>query len=91
MLCSAPRPQLSVHPVVGVSWEGHILETPLPVLPWRSSAFFYRTAAGGETALLIEHNDGSIWAIEIKRALSTRVERGFHLACADIQPRRAPS
>lgn len=38
---------------------------------------------------MIEHGDGSIWAIEVKRALSARVERGFHLACADISPTRA--
>jgi hypothetical protein len=58
-------------------------------LPWRSSAFFYRTAAGAEIDLVLTHNDGSSWAIEIKRALSARVERGFHLACADIEPARA--
>jgi len=81
--------QLAGHPVVGRSWEGYVLETLLSVLPWRSSAYFYRTAAGAEIDLLIEHVDGSLWAIEIKRALSARVERGFHLACADLRPARA--
>ncbi|MGA7982734.1 MAG: ATP-binding protein [Chromatiaceae bacterium] len=81
--------QLAGHPVVGLSWEGHVLETLLSVLPWRSSAFFYRTAAGAEIDLVLEHKDGSIWAIEIKRALSGRVERGFHQACNDIKPARA--
>jgi hypothetical protein len=38
---------------------------------------------------VIEHNDGSVWAVEIKRALSARIERGFHLACADVRPARA--
>ncbi|MFZ0788047.1 MAG: ATP-binding protein [Chromatiaceae bacterium] len=81
--------QLAGHPVVGRSWEGYVLETLLSVLPWRSSAYFYRTAAGAEIDLVIEHGDGSLWAIEIKRALSARVERGFHLACADLRPTRA--
>jgi predicted AAA+ superfamily ATPase len=81
--------QLAGHPVIGMSWEGYVLETLLSVLPWRSSAFFYRTAAGAEIDLVLQHNDGSVWAIEIKRALSARVERGFHHACADIQPARA--
>jgi predicted AAA+ superfamily ATPase len=81
--------QLAGHPVVGLSWEGYVLETLLSVLPWRSSAFFYRTAAGAEIDLVLQHNDGSVWAIEIKRALSARVERGFHQACADIRPARA--
>jgi len=81
--------QLAGHPVVGMSWEGYALETLLSVLPWRASAFFYRTAAGAEIDLVLEHNDGSVWAIEIKRALSAKVGRGFHLACSDIRPARA--
>lgn len=81
--------QLAGHPVVGMSWEGFVLETLISVLPWRSSAFFYRTAAGAEIDLVVEHNDGSVWAIEIKRALSAKPRRGFYLACKDIKPARA--
>jgi hypothetical protein len=29
-----------------------------------------------------------LWAIEIKRSLSPKLERGFHEACADIAPIR---
>ena len=81
--------QLSGHPVIGMSWEGFVLESLLSVLPWRSSAFFYRTRAGAEIDLVLEHNDGTLWAIEVKRALSAKVERGFHTACEDLQPARA--
>ena len=38
---------------------------------------------------MIEHDDGTRWAIEIKRSLSARVSRGFHLAGADPRPARA--
>ena len=38
---------------------------------------------------MLEHNDGSVWAIEIKRALSAKPKRGFYLACADLKPARA--
>lgn len=81
--------QLAGHPVVGMSWEGFVIETLVAMLPWRASAFFYRTSAGAEIDLIIEHGDGTLWAIEIKRALSARVGRGFHLACADLKPMRA--
>ncbi len=81
--------QLAGHPVVGMSWEGFILESLFCVVPWRSSAFFYRTSAGAEIDLVLAHNDGTIWAIEIKRSLSAKVERGFHIACEDIKPTRA--
>jgi predicted AAA+ superfamily ATPase len=81
--------QLAGHPVVGRSWEGFVVESLFSVLPWRSSAFFYRTSAGAEIDLVLEHNDGTLWAIEIKRSLSARVERGFHSACEAIKPERA--
>ena len=81
--------QLAGHPVIGMSWEGFVIETLLSVLPWRSAAFFYRTAVGAEIDLVIEHSDGARWAIEIKRSLSAKVERGFHLACDDLKPTRA--
>jgi predicted AAA+ superfamily ATPase len=81
--------QLSGHPVVGMSWEGFVIETLLSVCPWRSNAFYYRTAAGAEIDLLIEHRDGSLWAIEIKRAASAKIEKGFYQALSDVKPARA--
>ena len=32
---------------------------------------------------------GSLWAIEIKRSLAPRLERGFHLARDDLEPERS--
>ncbi|MGH7944040.1 MAG: hypothetical protein ACREH8_07085 [Opitutaceae bacterium] len=29
---------------------------------------------------------GALWAIEIKRSSAPKVERGFHIACADLKP-----
>lgn len=80
--------QLSGHPVVGGSWEGFVLETLIAMKPWRSSAFYYRTSGGAEIDLIIEHGDGTLWAIEIKRSLSAKVGRGFHQACEDLKPVR---
>ena len=80
---------LAGHPVVGRSWEGFVIETLLAVCPWRASPFFYRTSAGAEIDLVIEHGDGERWAIEIKRSLSARARRGFHTACADVGASRA--
>jgi predicted AAA+ superfamily ATPase len=81
--------QLPGHPVVGLSWEAFVIETLLAVLPWRAQAFFFRTQAGAEIDLLLEFGDGSLWAIEIKRSLSGRVERGFHVAREDLKPARS--
>ncbi len=78
--------RLAGHPVVGRSWEGHAVETLLSVLPPGAAAFFYRTSAGAEIDVVIRLGDGGLWAIEIKRSLSTGIGRGFRLACADIEP-----
>lgn len=81
--------QLPGHPVVGTSWEGFVIETLLAVLPWRAQPFFYRTQVGAEVDLVIELGEGSLWAIEIKRNLSGRVERGYHTAREDLKPARS--
>ena len=81
--------QLTGHPIIGMSWEAFILENLLSVLPWRSPAFFYRTAAGAEIDLLIEHKNKTLWAIEIKRSLSAKIGKGFHQAYSDLKPDRA--
>jgi len=51
-------------------------------------AYFYRTSGGAEIDLLLAWPDDRLWAIEIKRSLAPRVERGFHAACADLKPAR---
>ena len=79
---------LAGHPVVGRSWEGFAIETLVSALAWPSFASFYRTSAGAEVDLVIEH-PGESWAIEIKRSMAKKVSRGFYSACDDLQPKRA--
>ncbi len=74
------------HPVVGASWEGHVIESLLAVMPDGVNASFYRTSAGAEIDLLLTWPDASQWAIEIKRSTTPKVERGFHVACEDLLP-----
>ena len=74
--------------MVGESWEGYVVETLLSAQPPLAQPHFYRTAAGAEIDLVIDHADGERWAIEIKHSLSAKVRRGFHLACEDIKPTR---
>ena len=76
------------HPIAGASWEGFVVETIHSVMPDGAQANFYRTAAGAEIDLVLTLPGGRKWAIEIKRSLSPKVERGFHHACADLQPER---
>jgi uncharacterized protein len=80
---------LAGHPVVGMSWEGFVIENLIAAAPQGTRANFYRTAAGAEIDLILELPDGSRWAIEIKRGLSPSLERGFHQARLDLKPARS--
>jgi len=71
------------HPVAGASWEGFAIENLLSCLPTLASAWFYRTAAGAEIDLVIEHGM-RLTAIEIKRSTAPSVSKGFYIACDDI-------
>lgn len=80
------KEQLLGHPVVGPSWEGFAIESLIGAAPRGSEAHFYRTATGHEIDLVLTLPTGTRWAVEIKRSSSPSVERGFHLACADLKP-----
>jgi predicted AAA+ superfamily ATPase len=89
LLGIADKDTLLSHPVVGASWETWVIENLLALMPRGCEASFYRSAAGAEIDLLIERSGGARgerWAIEIKRSLAPRLERGFHAACADVRP-----
>jgi uncharacterized protein len=76
------------HPVAGLSWEGFVIETLLNAAPDGASSFFYRTSAGAEIDLLLNIPGHGLWAVEVKRGLSPRLEKGFHLAREDVRPDR---
>ena len=76
------------HPVVGASWEGFVIENLLSCASDSVQAYFYRTSGGAEIDLLLVWPGNVLWAIEIKRSLMPKVERGFHAACDDLQPAR---
>jgi predicted AAA+ superfamily ATPase len=79
---------LSGHPVVGLSWEGFVIENLLAVAPDLTIASFYRTSAGAEVDLVLEIPGHGLWAIDIKRGLSAMPDKGFYNACEDLKPSR---
>lgn len=82
------KESLLSHPVLGASWEGFCIENLLSCASGQVEAFFYRTSAGAEIDLLLVWPNQQMWAIEIKRSLTPKVERGFHIACEDLKPTR---
>jgi predicted AAA+ superfamily ATPase len=75
------------HPVAGGSWEGLAIESLFAAAPEGTEAYFFRTAAGAEIDLLLKRpGERKPWAIEIKRGLAPKLERGFHHACTSVEP-----
>lgn len=74
------------HPVVGPTWESFVIETLIGAAPEGSEAHFYRTSNGAEIDLVLTLPGGKLWAIEVKRSSAPKLERGFHSACADLNP-----
>jgi hypothetical protein len=76
------------HPVAGPTWESFVTETLIAAAPDGTEAHFYRTATGTEVDLVLTLPGGLLWAIEIKRSSAPSVERGFHIACADLKAKK---
>lgn len=73
----------------GLSWESFVIENLLAVAPQGTRSYFYRTYAGAEIDLILEHRKFGRWAIEIKYGAVESMGRGFHEARKDLKPDRA--
>jgi len=81
---------LLAHPVAGASWEGLAIESLISAAPSGAESYFFRTAAGAEIDLVLKlPGRRRPWAIEFKRGLAPKIERGFRLACDAVRPERS--
>jgi predicted AAA+ superfamily ATPase len=80
---------LQSHPIVGASFEAFVIENCLNSSPKYTNAYFYRTSSGAEIDLVLEMPDQSVWAIEIKRSLTPKLQKGFYFAKDDLKPARS--
>lgn len=89
LLAIEGREGLLAHPVAGGSWEGLAVESLIAAAPGGTEAYFFRSSGGSEIDLLLKRpGERKPWAIEIKRGLAPKVERGFHSACEAVRPLR---
>ncbi len=77
------------HPVAGASWECFVIENLMNIAALAGQqieASYYRSSAGAEIDLLLTWPDGRCCAIEVKRSLTPKLERGFYSACEQVRP-----
>lgn len=75
---------LQGHPVAGASWEGFAVEQVAAHMPMGAQLGFYRTVAGAELDLVIEHRTRKI-GVEIKFSSAPKPTKGFWHALEDLQ------
>lgn len=88
LLQIADEESLLSHPVLGKSWECFVIENILNIAPNDVQGYFYRSSGGAEIDLILVWPNQDLWAIEIKRSLTPKLERGFYSACNDLLPAR---
>ncbi len=64
--------------LVGLSWEGYVVEQICQVLPRSVSPYFLRTHAGAEADLVLVKGEKPILCAEIKLSASAKPSRGFY-------------
>jgi predicted AAA+ superfamily ATPase len=89
LLSLADKEAVLGHPVAGASWEGLVVENVAGRAEGKAEASFYRTSGGAEIDLVLTWSDGREWAVEIKRSLAPKLERGARSALDDVEPERA--
>ena len=71
--------------MMGTSWEGFVLEHISQLAPRGSAVMFYRTAAGAEMDVVVQHGGQTI-GFEFKSSSAPKVKQGFHNAMQDLKP-----
>jgi predicted AAA+ superfamily ATPase len=73
------------HPIVGMSWEGFVIENICSLLDEnQSGVYFYRTSSGNEIDLLVERPNKEIWAVEVKRSMAPKFSKGYSISANEI-------
>jgi predicted AAA+ superfamily ATPase len=76
--------QLTLHPIIGASWEGYVVEQVMYHKPAQLSCYFYRTHSGAEADLVLVKGNTPIACIEIKYSNAPKPTKGFFSSIGDL-------
>lgn len=79
---------LPLHPGVGASWEGYVIEQIAAHLPNDLAMYFYRTQNGAEIDVVLVKGIYPVAGIEIKYSNVPSLSRGVHECIADLKTKR---
>ncbi|MDX9943086.1 MAG: ATP-binding protein [Bacteroidales bacterium] len=80
--------QLTLHPVIGASWEGYAIEQVSYHMSNQLKPYFYRTQTGAEIGLVLVRANKPLVSIEIKYSNAPKPTKGFFVAIDDLKTTR---
>lgn len=75
---------LLLHPIVGASWEGYVIEQIMYHKPAELDLYYYRTHSGTEVDVVLVQGNRPISCIEIKYSNAPKVNKGFFIGIEDL-------
>jgi uncharacterized protein len=76
--------ELMGHPILGVSWEGYVIEQIRQNCKDQLEMYFYRTHHGAECDLVLAKGNQPLACVEIKFSSAPDVSRGFYQVVEDL-------
>jgi predicted AAA+ superfamily ATPase len=76
--------QLTLHPIIGASWEGYVVEQIMYHKAAHLSCYFYRTHSGAEADLVLVKGNKPVACIEIKYSNAPKPSKGFFVSVDDL-------
>lgn len=76
--------QLTLHPIIGASWEGYVVEQVMYHKPAQLSCYFYRTHSGAEADVVLVKGNKPVACIEIKYSNAPKPTKGFFTSISDL-------
>lgn len=76
---------LTLHPIIGASWEGYVVEQVMYHKPVDIDLYFYRTQTGTEIDLVLVRANKPIASIEIKFSNAPKPSKGFYIGIDDLE------
>lgn len=76
---------LSMHPSVGNSWEGYVIEQVVQQIKNTTEAYYYRTHEGAECDLVLVQSGSPVMGIEVKYTASPKPTKGMFQSFSDLQ------
>lgn len=72
------------HPILGMSWEGYVIEQIRQKTGDELQLYYYRTHNGAECDLVLVRGVTPVAAVEIKFSSTPDVSKGFHISIGDL-------